>query len=606
MSGELRVIATAGHVDHGKSSLIMRMTGMDPDRWAEEKRRGLTIDLGYAWCTLPSGREIGFVDVPGHERFVGNMLAGVGPVRLVLFVVAADEGWKPQSEEHLQILDVLGVAGGVVALTKRDLVDEETLAIATDEVLERIAGTVLAEAPVIPVSPETGAGVNTLVAALDTMLAAAPPPEPARTRLFVDRAFTIKGAGTVATGTLTGGCLSASQTVEAYPAGRRTRVRGLQTHKHDQSKVCPVTRVAANLTGAGRDDLARGDVLAEPGSWRPTTVFDVAIRPVRDLERIPARGAFKVYAGAAEVDARIRMLDEPFARVRTAQPLVLDVFDRFVVRESGRQRTVGGGTVLDVGPPRAADPRHRSFLARRAAAPRGDLPHLMVEERGAVRAEDVVLLTGGEPPDPHDGWCIAPAVRHAVRDALHDLLGAFHRVEPLEEGAPLGVVRQAAGDALRRAGAPRAAGLPDTLLDLLASEGSIVRTSTTVRLATHRVALEERADDVRTLLERISGEHEALPPTVKDLLRAGTPRDVIEAASRAGTVVRISPELVVAPSLVDRAIALVHQHAVDGITVSTLREALGTSRKFAVPLAEWLDGQGITRRRGDVRFPRED
>jgi selenocysteine-specific elongation factor len=606
VSGELRVIATAGHVDHGKSSLIMRMTGMDPDRWAEEKRRGLTIDLGYAWCTLPSGREIGFVDVPGHERFVGNMLAGVGPVRLVLFVVAADEGWKPQSEEHLQILDVLGVAGGVVALTKHDLVDEETLAIVTEEVLERVAGTALAEAAVIPVSAETGEGVDTLVAALDALLAAAPAPHPARTRLFVDRVFTIKGAGTVATGTLTGGCLSASQTVEAYPAGRRTRVRGLQTHKHDEAKVCPVTRVAANLTGAERDELARGDVLAEPGSWRPTTVFDVAIRPVRDLERIPGRGAFKVYAGAAEVDAKIRLLDEPFARVRTAQPLVLDVYDRFVVRESGRQRTVGGGAVLDVGPPRAADARHRSFLARRAAAARGDLPDLLIEERGAVREEDVVLLTGGVPPDPHDGWCIAPAVRRAARDAVYELLSAFHRVEALEEGAPLGVVRQAAGDAARRAGAPRAAGLPDTLLDLLASEGSIVRTSTTVRLATHRVALEQRADEVRTLLERISGEHEAQPPTIKELVRAGTRRDVIDAASRAGTVVRISPELVVAPSLVDRAVALVHQHAVDGITVSTFREALGTSRKFAVPLAEWLDGQGITRRRGDVRFPRED
>jgi len=606
VSGELRVIATAGHVDHGKSSLITRMTGIDPDRWAEEKRRGLTIDLGYAWCTLPSGREIGFVDVPGHERFVGNMLAGVGPVRLVLFVVAADEGWKPQSEEHLQILDVLGVSGGVVALTKRDLVDEETLAIATDEVLDRVAGTVLSDAPVIPVSAETGAGIDRLVVALDTLLATAPSPEPARTRLFVDRVFTIKGAGTVATGTLTGGCLSASQTVEAYPLGRRTRVRGLQTHKHDESRVCPVTRVAANLTGTERDELARGDVLGEPGAWRPTTVFDVAIRPVRDLELIPARGAFKVYAGAAEVDAKIRPLDEPFARVRTAKPLVLDVFDRFVVRESGRQRTVGGGTVLDVGPPRAADPRHRSFLARRAAATGEELPDLLVEECGAVRAEDVVLLTGGEPPDPHDGWCVAPAVRRAVRDAVRDLLSDFHRVQPLEEGAPLGVVRQAAGDAARRAGAPRAAGLPDTLLDLLASEGSIVRTSTTVRLATHRVALEERADDVRTLLERISGEHAAQPPSVKELLRAGIPRDVIDAASRAGTVIRISPELVVAPSLVERATALVRQHGADGVTVSMLREALGTSRRFAVPLAEWLDGQGITRRRGDLRFPRDD
>ena len=423
---------------------------MDPDRWAEEKRRGLTIDLGYAWCTLPSGREIGFVDVPGHERFVGNMLAGVGPVRLVLFVVAADEGWKPQSEEHLQILDVLGVAGGVIALTKRDLVDDETLAIATDEVLERVEGTVLAHAPVIPVSAETGEGVDRLVAALDTLLGSAPAPEPARTRLFVDRVFTIKGAGTVATGTLTGGCLSASQSVEAYPAGRRARVRGLQTHKHDESRVCPVTRVAANLTGAERDELVRGDVLADPGAWRPTTVFDVAIRPVRDLDRIPARGAFKVYAGAAEVDAKIRLLDEPFARVRTAHPLVLDVFDRFVVRESGRQRTVGGGTVLDVAPPRAADERHRSFLVRRAAAGREELPALLIEEarRGARRGRDAPHRRGA-----------AGSSRRMVRRAGRPASGARRRPRGVER-VPPGRTARGGRAARRRPAGRRRGGAP--------------------------------------------------------------------------------------------------------------------------------------------------
>ncbi|MGZ4149458.1 MAG: selenocysteine-specific translation elongation factor, partial [Actinomycetota bacterium] len=231
MRPRVRVIATAGHVDHGKSSLIVRLTGIDPDRWAEEKRRGLTIDLGYAWCTLPGGREVGFVDVPGHERFIRNMLAGVGPVRLVLFVVAADEGWKPQSEEHLQILDVLGVAGGVVALTKRDLVDDETLAIAEQEVRERLAGTGIAEAPIVPVSAYTGEGIETLAAALDAMLAATPPPERARTRLFVDRVFTIRGAGTVVTGTLTGDCLAVADEVALEPTGERGRIRTLQTHK---------------------------------------------------------------------------------------------------------------------------------------------------------------------------------------------------------------------------------------------------------------------------------------------------------------------------------------------------------------------------------------
>ena len=213
------MVATAGHVDHGKSSLIVRLTGIDPDRWAEEKRRGLTIDLGYAWCTLPSGREIGFVDVPGHERFIGNMLAGVGPVRLVLFVVAADEGWKPQSEEHLRILDVLGVRGGVIALTKRDLVDDETLDIATEEIRDRVAGTALASAPIVPVSSETGEGIETLAKTLDTMLEGAEPAEDARTRLHIDRVFTIKGAGTVVTGTLVGGCIRVGDDVEVYPSG---------------------------------------------------------------------------------------------------------------------------------------------------------------------------------------------------------------------------------------------------------------------------------------------------------------------------------------------------------------------------------------------------
>lgn len=364
---ELRVVATAGHVDHGKSSLILRLTGMDPDRWTEEKRRGLTIDLGYAWCELPSGREVGFVDVPGHERFIANMLAGVGPVRLVLFVVAANEGWRRQSEEHLTILDVLGVAGGVAALTKIDLVDAETLALAEDEVRERLGGTVLEAAPVVRVSATTGQGLDELRVAIDGMLAAASPPEETRPRLFVDRAFTIAGAGTVATGTLGGGCVAVGDEVELYPRGRTARVRSLQTHRRSEDRACPVSRVAANLVGVGRDDLERGDVLGVPRAWRPTSVFEGTLRPVRGLgHAITARGAFKVHAGAAETDARLRILggsrveagDEAFVRVTLARPLVLDVFDRYVLRESGRMETLGGGSVLDVAPPRrpADDP----------------------------------------------------------------------------------------------------------------------------------------------------------------------------------------------------------------------------------------------------------
>jgi selenocysteine-specific elongation factor len=603
---ELRVVATAGHVDHGKSSLILRLTGIDPDRFEEEKRRGLTIDLGYAWCTLPSDREVGFVDVPGHERFVGNMLAGVGPVRLVLFVVAADEGWKPQSEEHLQILDVLGVAGGVIALTKRDLVDDETLAIALDEVREQVAGTVLADAPVVPVSATTGEGLDELTAALDAMLASAPAPEEARTRLFVDRVFTIKGAGTVVTGTLGGGCLDVGDEAILQPSGVRARIRSLQTHKRQEETACPVTRVAANLVGVERTTIARGEVLVAEG-WTPTSVFDAEVKAVRGLERIPARGAFKVYAGAAEADARLRLLDGPdgatYARIRTAHPLVLDVGDRFVLREAGRRATVGGGTVLDVGPPRAFSTEARlAALGRRRDVARADLPALLAEERGAAPTATVVQQTGAAPPrDLVVGdWVVAPAVRAAADAAATDALAAYHATHPLHEGAPIAEVRAAVQAAVRAAGGPPD---PDLAETLLLATPDVIRRATTVRLASHAVALDTQGPDVQRLLAAVGGENEATPPTVKELLAAGIPRDVVDAASRAGTVVRVSPDLVLHPAFVDRAVGEVRAHP-EGITVSAFREALGTSRKYAVPLVEWMDREGITRREGDLRVPR--
>jgi selenocysteine-specific elongation factor len=610
VAGELRVVATAGHVDHGKSSLIVGLTGIDPDRWAEEKRRGLTIDLGYAWCTLPSGREVGFVDVPGHERFVANMLAGVGPVPLVLFVVAADEGWKPQSEEHLQILDVLGVAGAVVALTKRDLVDADRQRAVTDEVRERLQGTALDAAPIVPVSSATGEGLDEIRAALDAMLGAAAAPADARTRLFVDRVFSIRGAGTVVTGTLTGGCLSVGDEVELFPTGRRARIRSLQTHETAEERACHVSRVAANLVGVERDALTRGDVLGEPGAWRPTRLLEATVRPVRGLgHAITGRGAYKLYAGAAEADARLRVYGgaalepggEAFVRIRLSRPLVLDVFDRFVLRDAGRRSTVAGGLVLDPAPPARAGTAPQDRLAARAAATREGLAVLLVTERGAVDAAEVVLLTGVLRQD--DGWLVAGPVRAAAEDALRSGLRAHHDEHPLEEGADLASVRRTIGEALRASGGPRDPGAVDTVLAGLDSSGEVVRTASTVRLATHRVALEERGEDVGRLLAAIGGERESTPPTVQELGAAGVARAVIDAADREGVVVRVSADLVITPALAARAEAAVRA-AVDGITVSAFREALGTTRKYAVPMLEWLDRRGVTRRDGDLRFPR--
>ena len=612
MTGSLRVIATAGHVDHGKSALIVTLTGIDPDRFAEEKRRGLTIDLGYAWTTLPGGHEVGFVDVPGHERFIRNMLAGVGPVRLVLFVVAADEGWKPQSEEHLQILDVLGVAGGVIALTKTDLVDPETLALVGDEVRDRVAGTVLDRAPIVPVSARSGEGIDTLRAELERIVTEAPAPPDTRVRLFVDRVFSISGAGTVVTGTLTGGCLRVDDDVVVDPGGKKARIRSLQTHKRELTEACHVSRVAANLAGVERAPLHRGSIVCLPGAFRPTPLFDAIARPVRGIERIPERGAFTVHTGAGESTARLRILErradgEVLLRVRTDDALVLDVTDRFVLWESGRRRTIGGGIVLDVAPPRAATPRHVAFLARRATAPdRGAIVAIDIEEAGAIRVDDLAAQFGADLPPSADGWLVDPRLEEAVSAAVIAGLAAAHAARPLDEGATLAEIRAACGAACRHASAPMDPTLIDALLARLAAAGAIVRSGMSVRLPSHRVALDGHASELAHLVASISGEHAATPPTVKELVATGVDASLIDAAAREGLIVRISPELVLSGDVVERAAELVRAHPTDGVTVSALRERLGTTRKYAVPLAEWMDANGISRRVGDLRFPREN
>jgi selenocysteine-specific elongation factor len=613
----LHVVATAGHVDHGKSSLIIKLTGTDPDRLAEEQRRGLTIDLGFAWGTLPSGVEIGFVDVPGHERFVRNMLAGVGPVRLVLFVVAADEGWKPQSEEHLDIVDVLGVDGAVVALTKRDLVDDARLAEAEAEVRGRILGTELEGAAIVACSTRTGEGLDELSGALDAMIAAAPTPEQdGRPRQFVDRIFTIKGAGTVVTGTLVGGRIAVGDEIEIHPNGVRARVRGLQTHKRAIEEARPVSRVAANLTGIERTELERGDVLGLPGEWRPTRAFEGRLQPVRGLERpLTARGAFKLYAGSAERDVRINLYgrtqldpgEGAYVRIRLSAPLVLDVGDRFVIREAGRRATVAGGVVLDPNPPRRPGPDAETRLRARERASRRELPALLVAERGAIRAARVTLLTGVTPNEVTGAerigaWWVSDGVRSAADAVLLEALARFHEAHPLAAGEDVAAVRDMLGAHLSRAGTTSDPGLVDALLADLEDRGTIARDGTALRLTAHRVAAEQ-SDDVRRLVETVAAG-EPTPPTVAELLADGIGREAIDAAVRAELLIRVSNDLVMTPGFVQRGRDAVQAAGAIGITVSAFREALGTSRKYALPLLEHFDARGISRREGDVRVAR--
>jgi selenocysteine-specific elongation factor len=615
----LRVVATAGHVDHGKSALILRLTGMDPDRLAEEKRRGLTIDLGFAWTTLPSGREIGFVDVPGHERFVRNMLAGVGPVRLVLFVVAADEGWKPQSEEHLQIIDVLGVEGAVIALTKRDLVDERRLAERAADVWSRLEGTSLEGVPVVPCSATTGQGLDDLRAALDAMVAAAPEPEQNdRPRQFIDRVFTIKGAGTVVTGTLTGGPISVGQEAEVLPSAHRARIRGLQSHKRSLDVARPVSRVAVNLAGTAKGDLERGDILAPAGLWRATSMFDGMIRPVRGIDHaLTGRGAYKLYSGSAERDVRIRLIgtnalsqgEEAFARVTLSQPAVLDFKDSFVLREAGRRATVAGGLVLDTAPPARLGPDPAERLRARAEAHTPeDLVWRVVADRGAVRAHEIRLLTGATPDGAmargairSEGWLLEPRMTADVSAHLRAALAEFHSAHPLRPGLEVGEARALLAELAPILSDP---GLADALLAHLAGAGAVSQEGTILKLPEHRPSTAGREDADRLVGAVRSAE--PVPPTVKELVAAGFGHELIKATCAEGRLVRISPDMVVSPQFASRAEALIRERArPPGITVATFRDALGTSRRFALPLLEYFDGRGLTRRQGDYRVLRE-
>ncbi len=618
MTLPLHVVATAGHVDHGKSALVRALTGIEPDRLDEERRRGLTIDLGYAWCTLPSGREVGFVDVPGHERFVKNMLAGVGPVRLVLFVVAADEGWKPQSEEHLQIVDVLtttthppSAAPGVVALTKADLVDDATVQRRREEIRARLAGTAMADASIVPCSAATGAGVADVAAALDALVAAAPAPETdGRPRLFVDRVFTIRGAGTVVTGTLTGGPLRVDDRVELYPSGTQARVRGLQRHERPLQEAWPVSRVAVNLGGLTTRDALRGDVLGMPGQWRPTRVLDAEVRPVRGLSHpLTARGSHKLHAGAAERDARLRLLEvdairpgeRALVRVTLGRQLALDVGEPFVLREAGRRETVAGGIVLDPDP--RGSPADPERLRRRAAAARSELPGLLVAERGAIRATEVGPLTGAfgdaagaERAGP---WLVAPEVLEALAAAAHGLLAEHHAARPLLPGLELDAVRRALAERVPAVAPALEQSLAGALVERLAADGRLARDGTNVRLPGHRVSLGEREPEARRLEEALRSGWPT-PPTAREL---GVDRELAAALVATGRVVAAGDDVLLLPERWAEAVRVARELAArpEGMTAGAFRVALGTSRKYAIPLLERLDAEGVTRRDGDVR-----
>ena len=588
----MSVIGTAGHVDHGKSTLILALTGRDPDRWDEEKRRGLTIDLGFAWATLPGDVEVSFVDVPGHERFIKNMLAGVEAIDAALFVVAADEGWAAQSEEHLAVLDLLEVGHGVVALTKVDRVDEETLELAREEVIERLAGSSLAGSPVVEVSAIRGQGIAELSMKLAEAAQAGAPEPTGRPRMWIDRSFSIAGAGTVVTGTLLGGDLEVGMTVEIWLAGggqTRGRIRSLEVHEEKLERTRPHRRVAVNLVGVERSEIERGSMLGAPGQWLGSNRLLVEFRVPRGCGQLSTRGSFSIHIGSGAWPVQLRQLDEGLAVCDLRTALCLQVGDRFILRDTGRREVVAGGRVIDPDPPRKGSALREAARILGGIAPAS--PDRAAQALLAVRRSAPVTVlsahTGGGHPENAfavGDQVLHPEERERLLTALLAAVAHFHSASPLRPGIAASVVAASLGTLPEIAEA-----LADATPELTIKQGLIAHTNH----ASDHPSSHPSWRRARSVLE--SGGLSV--PRISEL---DLDRELFHALVRSGEVVKISEDLAYLPEQVEQLLAHLASLPPD-FTVSDFRDRAGISRKYAVPFLEWTDATERTVRRGDVR-----
>lgn len=581
----MRVLATAGHVDHGKSALVRALTGMEPDRYEEERRRGLTLDLGFVWTALPDGEHLAFVDVPGHERFVATMLAGAGPVPAVLFVVAADQGWQPQSQEHLAILDALGVRHAVLAVTRCDLADPARV---RADAVERLAKTSLGTVRAVAVSAVTGAGLDELRTELARLAGELPVPDAeADVRLWLDRAFTVRGHGTVVTGTLGAGTLRVGDRLVTGDGKAVLRVRGLQSLHEERTAVSGVARVAVNVHGEGDDGLRRGQVLLSPDRWLSTEVIDVRVagEPVADLPR-----SVTLHIGAAAVPVAVRPLGADTARLTLSRGLPLRVGDRAVLREPGGGRTPCGVTVLDVRPP----PLTRRGAGRARAA---ELDGMTGRPEGAAELRRRKLVRGAElramgvppPVAPVAGDWLADAAHWTdLRDRLATEVERHARAHPLEPGLPTEAAR-------------RLLGLPDrALVDALARAIPRLR-ARQGRLYPLDATRPTLPPAVGAAVDAVRGDLARTPfraPEAGRLAELGLDRKALAAAVAAGALLRIAEGIVLLPGA-DAGAAAVLGGLPQPFTLSEARRALDTTRRVAVPLLEFLDARGYTERVDD-------
>ena len=619
----MHVIGTAGHVDHGKSTLVEALTGIDPDRLDEEKSREMTIDLGFAWLTL-HGEEVGIIDVPGHRDFIENMLAGVGGIDLALFVIAADEGVMPQTREHLAILDLLDIRRGVIALTKCDLVDDsDWLELVTIEVADTLLGTSLAGAPIVPVSARTGKGLSQLKATLHSLLREIGPTRDwGKARLPIDRVFSLAGFGTIVTGTLLDGSLRVGDDVQIQPGNLAGRIRGLQTHKTKRDTAYPGSRVAVNLTGVGRENLTRGQVVATPGLLRETRLIDTLYRHIGEAAApLTHNSEVKLFIGSAEVSARARVIGqekiesghEGWVQLQLSTPIAVLGGDRFIMRRPSPGETIGGGRILDPHPGR----RHRRFrddvIARFMALAQGTPNELVLNtlsRLGPSSAKTLIEHTGLPKTDAENAIQMLLADRqildlgkillaapawYSLRALLLEELAKFHREAPLRAG----MEREAMRGKIQTTPA-----VFNALVEEMKTAMLLIESGTLLKLPSHEVAFSKEQEAAIAILMLQFEKQGIFSPSVKEC-KESVGEGVYYALVDLGQLKPVGEDVVYTPEIYEHLIGKLKQHLYlnGSISAPEARDLLGASRKYAIALLEHMDELRMTRRSGDIRLP---
>jgi selenocysteine-specific elongation factor len=627
----MRVIGTAGHVDHGKSTLIAALTGTHPDRLKEEREREMTIDLGFGWLTLPGGEEVGIVDVPGHRDFIENMLSGIGGIDAALLIIAADEGVMPQTREHLAIIDLLQINQGVIVLTKTDLApDAGWLDLIERDVRDVLTGTSLQDAPCVRVSAKTRKGLDELLLTLEGVLRTTTPrPDLGRPRLPIDRVFSIAGYGTVVTGTLTDGKFSVGDEVEILPSGKKGRIRGLQTHKKKEDSALPGSRTAVNISGLAVEEITRGEVVVTPGNYVATRRLDAFYRHLPDASSPMKHGTeVKLFVGTAETIATLRLLgvevlnpgEKDWVQLEMREPIVVVRGDRYIVRRPSPSETLGGGIILDPHP----KSRHKRFdenlinrfesmlagspsdLLLQASLALGPAPIREVVDRSRLDADSasqalselagegrlIPLETGGLSP-ASDVLVMAASAWQSQVFIIEELLGTYHKLFPLRRGMPREELKS------RLQASPR---LFNLFIKKMSSENKVVEGGTWVALSGHEIKFDARQQaSVKKLMDQCAANPFS-PPTVKEM-QAVAGEEVVTALLDLGELVQVSPEVAFRKNdyelLVNKIRDYIEKHG--QISVAEARDLFNTSRKYILPLMEHLDSTGVTVRDGDFR-----